>query len=78
MDPKFCRLWSWEGDLPEFNHYMKTDAGSMYLVIGVKPNTRPNPKTIAKLDLLKLTPEEIEEVPDDAVVHYMRWGSRPS
>jgi len=77
MIPKRTTLTSWDGSrLPEIGEYFKTAAGSMYLIIGVKPNTRPNPKSVAKCDLLKLSPDDIAEVPDDAVIHGFRWNSR--
>jgi hypothetical protein len=76
MDPKSCRLLRWEGDLPELGHYFRTERGSTYLIIEVKPNTRPEPKSVAKLSLLKLAPDDIKDIPTDAVIHSFYWTSR--
>lgn len=76
MDPKTMRLLHWEGDLPELGHYLQTVTGSTYLTIGVKPNLRPNAKSVAKLDTLKLTSEDKKNMPPDAVVHSFYWTAR--
>lgn len=75
MTPKTARLLSWSGDLPELGHYFQTPKGSTYLIIKVTPNTRPNPKSIAKLDLLKLAPEELSDIPFDSYIHSFKWMS---
>lgn len=69
-----CRLNTWEGRLPELGEYLQTRRGSTYQVVGVYRNMRPDPKSVTKLDLLKLSPEEIAELPEDTVFHFIRWG----
>ena len=76
MIPKKAVLKYWEGPLPEVGHYLLTNAGSMYLVIGVKENTRPEPKSVARLDLLKLFPEDKKDVPNNAIIWDFFWTSR--
>jgi hypothetical protein len=48
----------------------------MYLVIQVTPNTRPEPKNLAKLSLLKLSAENKNDVPTDCLIHSVHWMSR--
>jgi hypothetical protein len=76
MDPRSTRLLSWEGDLPKTGQYLRTRSGSVYVIIEVKPNLRPDPKSVAKLSLLKFTPDEIKDLPDDAIFHEFQWTSR--
>jgi hypothetical protein len=70
------RIMSWDGPLPEVGHYLRTAAGSLYAVIGVRLNARPEPKSLARLDLLKLDADEAVEVPADVIVHGFAWCSR--
>ena len=62
--------------MPEIGQYLQTEAGSTYLIIKVTMNTRPQAKSIAKLDMLKLLPDDIAEMPRDAIVHRFAWYSR--
>jgi hypothetical protein len=75
LTPKTTRLLDWDGPLPEPGHFLQTDAGSTYLVLSVRPNERPAPKSVAFLQLGKL--ERGEDLPVDAVVHGFAWAARP-
>ena len=70
------RLLSWTGPLPEIGEYLRTDAGTVYAVIAVRPNLRPNPKSVARLDLIKFTRSEAAELPADIVAHPICWAPR--
>lgn len=77
MTPRKTRLQSWyEGaPLPSCGEYLKTDAGSVYLVIACR-TTRPGSKSLAVLDILRLAPDEIADMPTDAIVWGFAWCSR--
>jgi hypothetical protein len=77
LTPKTTRLTSWEGPPPEAGHFLRTDAGATYLVLTVRPNTRPEPKSVAFLHLGKLDRDEIDQLPADAVIHGFAWNARP-
>lgn len=76
MTPKTARLTSWDGPLPELGHALETKAGSVYVVLHVRPNTRAQRKSLAFMHLGKLSPTEIEELPADTVRHGFAWDSR--
>lgn len=76
MIPKSTRIVAWVGPLPEPGEFLRTEAGSTYLVFSRRDNTRPKHarKSRCFCHLGKLEPGE--ELPDDAVVHQFAWGSR--
>jgi hypothetical protein len=76
VTPKTTRLLSWEGPLPQPGEFLRTDAGSTYLVFTVRPNLRPDPKSVAHLQLGKLDGLEIAELPEDATIHGFAWAAR--
>lgn len=76
MTPKTSRLLSWDGELPEPGDCLRTAAGSTYLVLSVRPNTRPEPKSRAALQLGKLDPDEIAQLPADTRIHSFMWAPR--
>lgn len=77
MTPRRSRLLAWDGPLPEVGHYLKTRAGSVYVIIGFKDNNRPSRKSIGSLHLLKLDDrDDRDNIPDDAVIHDFRWVNR--
>lgn len=75
MDHRTARLHSWEGPLPELGYYLKTSRGTMYVIIGIRHRSKPESKTIATLDLLKLSTSEIDDVPSDAIICDFKWSS---
>lgn len=70
------RLLYWEGPLPENGDYLKTSSGSFYAVLSFKPNLRPNPKSVGSMNLLKLSGDDINTIPDSARIHNFKWASR--
>jgi hypothetical protein len=76
MTPKACRMTSWDGPIPEAGEFLRTDAGSTYLILTRRDNTRPDPKSICAMQLGKLDPDEIAAMPVDAVVHGFQWNAR--
>ena len=72
MIPRVTRLLSWDGDLPDVGEYLETKNGATYVVIAVKPNTRSNAKSVARLDILRL---DIEDIEPDRPRHQFRWIS---
>lgn len=76
MTPRMTRIMAWDGPLPEVGEYLRTPAGTMYAVIAVRLNVRPEPKSLARLDLIKFTAAEAAELPADIVVHGFAWCPR--
>jgi hypothetical protein len=76
MTPRTTRIMSWDGPLPAVGEFLRTAAGTAYAVIGITLNLRPNPKSLARLDLLKLTPADASEIPGDATIHDFAWCKR--
>jgi hypothetical protein len=64
----------WHGRLPEFGDVLFTRSGSRYVVHSIRPTRGPAPKTVAKLEILKLAPEDGE--PDGARRFQFAWSSR--
>jgi hypothetical protein len=62
--------------LPEVGEFLRTAAGSVYLILSRRLNVRPDPKSVAFMHLGKLDPDEIEQMPADAVVHSFAWSAR--
>lgn len=77
MTPRKTRLQSWyEGaPLPSCGEYLRTDAGTTYLVIACRP-TRRGSKSLAVLDILRLASDEVAEMPAGALVWGFAWCSR--
>jgi hypothetical protein len=74
--PKTTRLLSWVGRIPEPGEYLRTEAGSTYLVFSRRDNRRTDPKGVAMLQLGKLERDEIDEMPGGAVIHPFAWAPR--
>lgn len=70
------RLLHWEGKLPEIGDCLKTPSGSFYTVLSFKPTCRPEPKSIGSMNLLKLTKEDVDNLPEDTVVYNFKCTSR--
>jgi len=75
VDIKKTRLLHWEGKLPEIGDCLKTVSGSFYTVLNFKPNTRPNPKSVGSMHLLKLSKEDIDNLHEDTLIHNFKWTS---
>jgi hypothetical protein len=69
-------LLYWEGDLPENGDYLKTSAGSFYAVLGFRPNHRPNPKSVGSMTLMKLSDEDVENIPTSSRIHNFKWTGK--
>lgn len=67
-------ILSWHGALPKFGDVMFTPAGSRYIVHSIRPTRGAAPKSVAKLELIKLAP--CEEEPIDARRFEFAWCSR--
>lgn len=77
MIPRTTRLMSWDGRLPQVGEFLRTRAGTTYAIVGVHLNTRPNPKSIGRYDLIKFDHgEALELVPAAAVIHPFQWCPR--
>jgi hypothetical protein len=76
MNFKKTRLLHWEGDLPQIGDCLKTSSGSFYTVLSFKPNTRPNPKSVGSMGLLKLSREDVDNLPEDTLIHNFKWTSK--
>lgn len=78
MIPKQTRIIAWVGPLPEPGEFLRSQGGSMYLILTRRDNQRPKHvrKSRCVCQLGKLEPDEIEAMPHDAVVHPFAWGSR--
>lgn len=76
MIPKTCRMIDWNHQTPEPGEYMQSQGGSLYLILALHFNARPDPKSAFRLDLGKLDPDERAAVPDSAVIHQFRWNAR--
>lgn len=74
LDVKKTYILSWEGKFPELGDYLKTPAGSVYVVIESKLNTLKNAKSVGKLTMLKLSEEEISHLPSDTYFFGFQWG----
>jgi hypothetical protein len=74
--PKTARLITWTGPIPELGDLLETAAGSAYLVLRVRENTRPDRKSVAFLHLGKLDPDEREELPSTTRRHSFAWAAR--
>ena len=74
MIPKRARLTYWDGPLPEVGHYLQTRSGTTYLIIGFTPNTRKDAKSVGRLDLLKYSEEDKQDIPADALIHSFKWN----
>ena len=64
----------WDGDLPEFGDVMFTAAGSRYIVHSIRPTRGKAPKSLAKLEVIKLAQDD--EEPDNARRFEFHWCSR--
>lgn len=74
-DLRKMTLMNWEGGpLPEFGDVLFTGAGSRYIVHSIRPTRGAAPKSVAKLELVKLAPSDDE--PNDARRHQIYWCSR--
>lgn len=78
MIPKQTRIVAWVGPLPEPGHFLRSQGGSLYLILTRRDNTRPKHvrKSRCHCHLGKLEPDEIAAMPEDAVVHSFAWGDR--
>lgn len=70
------RLLHWDGKLPEIGDCLKTPSGSFYTVLSFKLNTRPNPKSVGSMNLLKLTKEDVDNLPESTLVYNFKWTNR--
>jgi hypothetical protein len=76
--PRQMRITTWTGPLPLAGHFMRSQGGTVYLVLAVHPNRRPKAerKSVARLDLLKFgRGEEPHFKPGDRI-HGFAWNSR--
>jgi hypothetical protein len=76
MIPKQTRITAWLGPLPEPGEFLRSQGGSLYLVLSRRDNTRPKHvrKSRCVCHLGKL--EHGEELPGNAVVHDFQWNGR--
>ena len=73
MEPRKTRLLHWDGELPQLGQYLKTASGTHYMVLGFKPNTRPDAKSLGSMTILRLSQDEVMEIPSDAKIHGFQW-----
>jgi hypothetical protein len=76
MTPKTARLITWTGPIPQPGDCLETAAGSAYLVLTVRENTRADRKSVAFLHLGKLDPEEQADLPGTVCRHSFAWAAR--
>lgn len=78
MIPKTMRIIAWHGPLPEPGEFMRTKAGSTYLILTRRDNQRPKGQRKSRCfcHLGKLDQQEIEAMPPDAVIHEFHWNGR--
>jgi len=76
MEIRKTRLLYWDGKLPEISNHLRTPSGTSYTVLNFKPNTRPNPKSIGSMTLLKLSEDDVNNLPDDTVFLRFKWTNR--
>lgn len=76
MTPKTARLITWSGPLPKRGHVLETSAGSAYLVLSVRRNRRPDPRSVAFLHLGKLDFDELAQLPPGTRRHAFAWNGR--
>lgn len=78
MIPKQTRIVAWVGPLPEPGEFLRSQGGSLYLILSRRDNQRAKHvrKSRCACQLGKLEPDEIADVPPDAVIHDFQWNSR--
>lgn len=70
------RILHWNGKLPEIGDCLKTPSGSFYIVLSFKPNTRPEPKSVGSMTLLKLSEEDVNNLSEDTLIHGFKWSNK--